>query len=106
MSDSFVNKAQRCPVDVDEATCSASKDAFSIAAATDTSSDIAETPNWTLQIKPVGEQRADFAITLHPDDDILQLYEQVSAITGLAHEQQRLIYRGRLIPHVSTFSES
>jgi Ubiquitin family len=55
-------------------------------------------PFWTLQIKPVGEE-ADFSITLHPDDDILQLYQHVASRTGVPQEQQRLIYRGRLIPN-------
>jgi Ubiquitin family len=62
------------------------------------SSGDSSSPFWTLQIKPVGEE-ADFSVTLHPDDDILQLYQQVASRTGVPQEQQRLIYRGRLIPN-------
>jgi hypothetical protein len=58
--------------------------------------------DWTLQIKMVGEQQADFSITLHPEDDIIQLYNEVTNITGLPHNQQRLIYRGRLLPNSNT----
>lgn len=56
---------------------------------------------WTLHIKIVGEQQADFAVAVHPADDLTRLYDEVSSVTGLSREQQRLIYRGRLLPNVS-----
>lgn len=64
------------------------------------SSDI-DNESWTLQIKNVGEQEPDFTVTLHPDDELSQLYDEVSSVTGLSREQQRLIYRGRLLAAVN-----
>jgi Ubiquitin family len=58
--------------------------------------------SWTLQIKTVGEQEPDFTVTLHPEDDLSQLYDEVSSVTGLSREQQRLIYRGRLLAAASS----
>lgn len=51
---------------------------------------------WNIQIKLVGDER-DFVVMLHPDDDLAQLYDEIHCVTGLPREQQRLIYRGRLL---------
>ena len=57
---------------------------------------------WVLQIKMVGHEtnQSDFSISLHPNDDIIQLYQEISNITDIPYHQQRLIYRGRLLPHI------
>lgn len=58
--------------------------------------------NWILQIKMVGNEinQSDFHISLHPNDDIIQLYHQITNKTDIPYHQQRLIYRGRLLPHI------
>lgn len=58
--------------------------------------------NWILQIKMVGSvtNQSDFHISLHPNDDIIQLYHQITTKTDIPYHQQRLIYRGRLLPHI------
>lgn len=65
---------------------------------------------WSISIKPVGAEHAqltsegstgglsrDFVIKVSPEDDVTCLYEQIEGVTGLKANQQRLIYRGRLI---------
>lgn len=53
---------------------------------------------WSISIKSVGaEQQGDFTIEVSPEDDLQALYSGIEHVTGLKAEQQRLIYRGRLI---------
>ena len=59
--------------------------------------DVQSSGKWTLQIKAVGDGLHDFAIELDPDADVEQLYDAIYDVTGLRREQQRLIYRGRLL---------
>ena len=65
------------------------------------SDDSCEHDPWVLQIKMVGNEtnQAHFNISLHPNDDISQLYHEITLVTDIPHQQQRLIYRGRLLPH-------
>jgi len=66
------------------------------------------TAAWSISVKAVGseqegqgrsaqERLRDFNVTVSPDDELSALYKKIETITGLKANQQRLIYRGRLI---------
>ena len=40
----------------------------------------------------------NFQVVVSPDDTLTSLYDQIEDVTGLKASQQRLIYRGRIIP--------
>ncbi|KAL3769860.1 hypothetical protein ACHAWU_007066 [Discostella pseudostelligera] len=40
---------------------------------------------------------SNFTIIVHPDDPLYSLHEKIQLVTGLKAEEQRLIYRGRII---------
>ena len=42
-------------------------------------------------------RESNFTIQVNPDDPLQSLYEKIELVTGLKAEQQRLIYRGRII---------
>lgn len=53
---------------------------------------------WSLQIRTVNaKEQSDFSVQVHPEDEIETLYNKIETQTGLSPEQQRLIYRGRLV---------
>lgn len=54
---------------------------------------------WTLHIKTLGPGLSDFSIQVDPGAaDMAQLCDQIRTVTGLERNEQRLIYRGRLLP--------
>ena len=48
----------------------------------------------------------NFTVVVSPDDALTSLYDQIEDITGLKASQQRLIYRGRIIPSTPSSSSS
>jgi len=50
---------------------------------------------WSIAVKSVNH--ADFVVNIRPDESLELLAERIQAETGLTKEQQRLIYRGRLL---------
>ena len=81
-----------------------------------TSSPASLQQRWSIAIKTVGaegkhrtsqnqeKQPTDFVLQLSPQDSISTLVEKIQNVTGLSQEEQRLIYRGRIIPTASTSS--
>lgn len=61
----------------------------------------ADDDRWSIKIRPVGGESksstADFLVQVNPEDQIQALHEKIQGVTGLSRQQQRLIYRGRLI---------
>lgn len=51
---------------------------------------------WSIAVKTVGGHN-DFMVTVHPDDSLKRLQDEIEQRTGVEPNQQRLIYRGRLI---------
>jgi len=63
---------------------------------------------WSISVKTVGAEQiqgngdnemipSSFQVRVRPSDDIATLHEGIETVTGLKHNQQRLIYRGRII---------
>jgi len=68
--------------------------------------DGAEAPlieEWSLKIKTL--RGADAAINVNPTTSVLAVKERLCAIKSITIEQQRLIYRGRVLPDDSTMSD-
>lgn len=57
---------------------------------------------WSIGVKTLAStaSKSDFTVNVSPEDDLEQLYNQIENKTGLKADQQRLIYRGRLIDGV------
>lgn len=75
-----------------------------------------EETTWNISVKTVMNSsissssefnaESNFNITVRPDDSIMSLYQQIESKTGLKADQQRLIYRGRLIPSQSQLTQN
>ena len=48
----------------------------------------------------------NFKVVVSPDDALTSLYDQIEDVTGLKASQQRLIYRGRIIPSSSNCNKT
>lgn len=63
--------------------------------------------NWNISVKTVSSYSSElhaesnFQITVNPNDSISSIYQKIESHTGLKADQQRLIYRGRLITALS-----
>jgi hypothetical protein len=71
-----------------------------------------DSTSWTISVKTVSSYSSEvhaesnFTITVDPNDSISSIYEKIESHTGLKADQQRLIYRGRLIPAPSQLDSS
>ena len=79
--------------DIDNSLASRSKRAQEPPSGADTAPSF-----WSLQIRTVNNKESDdFYVQVHPEDPIDKLYDKIESHTGLSQQQQRLIYRGRLL---------
>ncbi len=52
---------------------------------------------WKISVKTVGANPSNFTISVEPEDLISSIHQKIEDVTGLHSQQQRLIYRGRMI---------
>ena len=70
---------------------------------------------WMLGVKTVGAELvspegdmipSSFQVRVQPSEDVSILQDRIQDVTGLKHQQQRLIYRGRIIQNKNSSTSS
>lgn len=88
------------------ATTAASVDPLQQLSSTNHTAITATTPSTTQEVssaavvveKSAQQQPSTFVIQVNPDSPLSDLHSSIEAVTGLKADQQRLIYRGRILP--------